>query len=241
MSSLVRKSVKTLLDRLGYICRAKSSAPFGIELALDLERLNIHPTTIFDVGAHTGQVSLAFRQAYPSASIYAFEPSSGTFATLTRNCAGKNIIGINSAVGSAPGSAQLHAKSESYLNSLVGTLNVERTGAVLETVKVIALDDFCAERRIDHIDILKTDTEGYELEVLKGCRRLLGERRISAVYAECAARPTSRHVGLRELADVLDGHGFSMRGLYEQSWYDWDERGHLFGNALFVLDKAKDD
>jgi len=35
-------------------------------------------------------------------------------------------------------------------------------------VKQIKLTSFLEEKKIDHIDVLKIDTEGYELEVLKG-------------------------------------------------------------------------
>ena len=35
-------------------------------------------------------------------------------------------------------------------------------------VEIITLDDFCLKNNINHIDILKIDVQGAELDVLKG-------------------------------------------------------------------------
>ena len=37
------------------------------------------------------------------------------------------------------------------------------------------LDNFCLEEKINNIDVLKIDTEGNELNVLKGAKKLLLE------------------------------------------------------------------
>ena len=37
-----------------------------------------------------------------------------------------------------------------------------------QSIKIINLSDFIRENKIDTIDILKIDTEGYELNILKG-------------------------------------------------------------------------
>ena len=37
-------------------------------------------------------------------------------------------------------------------------------------VSVITLDDYCSELGIARVDLLKIDTQGYDLEVLKGPR-----------------------------------------------------------------------
>jgi FkbM family methyltransferase len=51
-------------------------------------------------------------------------------------------------------------------------------------VKAITLDLYCTEHRIDKIDILKIDVEGYELGVLEGCTDLLASNRIVCVVLE---------------------------------------------------------
>lgn len=51
-------------------------------------------------------------------------------------------------------------------------------------VKVSTIDRYCADKKIERIDLLKSDTQGFELEVLKGARHMLVERRVGAIYVE---------------------------------------------------------
>jgi hypothetical protein len=51
-------------------------------------------------------------------------------------------------------------------------------------VDVVNLDDYCAQRGVDHIDLLKIDVEGFELNVLRGASRLLEGQRINAIQFE---------------------------------------------------------
>jgi FkbM family methyltransferase len=52
------------------------------------------------------------------------------------------------------------------------------------TVKCPTVDLFCAERKIKKIDVLKIDTEGFDLEVLKGADAMLKRGAVSFVYLE---------------------------------------------------------
>jgi hypothetical protein len=63
-------------------------------------------------------------------------------------------------------------------------LNVLAPGNGGPTVQVTTLDAFCNRERIASIDILKTDTEGYDARVLSGARRMLSEKRIHCVVSE---------------------------------------------------------
>ncbi len=46
------------------------------------------------------------------------------------------------------------------------------------------LDRFAAVHKLDRIDLLKTDTENFDLEVIKGGQELLGDGKISFIYSE---------------------------------------------------------
>ena len=45
------------------------------------------------------------------------------------------------------------------------------------------LDDYCAARKIDRIDFLKIDTQGYESRVLAGAGRVLAAHAIGLIRA----------------------------------------------------------
>jgi FkbM family methyltransferase len=51
-------------------------------------------------------------------------------------------------------------------------------------IEVRTIDGYCAERGITIIDILKSDTQGFDLEVIKGAACLLEQRRIQLIYME---------------------------------------------------------
>lgn len=231
--------IKWLLKRFGYTCHATSSLPIGSDVFLDLKRLSIEPTcTIFDVGAHVGTSAATFCSFYPSATVYCFEPSPETFKTLVQNCASKNVSPVNMAVGSHVGTEQMYAVKDSLLNSLVSRLNSPRPDSSQVTVNVTTLDHFCEEHDVRHVDILKTDTEGYELEVLKGATSLLREGRIRVIYVECAIERCVRHVSALDLLEFLKSYRFRLYGLYEQRHYFEPNDNHLWCNALFVAETA---
>lgn len=45
-------------------------------------------------------------------------------------------------------------------------------------VRTDTLDNFCHQKKIFHIDVLKIDTEGHELEVLNGAKKILNKTKI---------------------------------------------------------------
>jgi hypothetical protein len=51
-------------------------------------------------------------------------------------------------------------------------------------VEVRTLDDYAEVNGVRSIDILKSDTQGFDLEVLKGARSLMAANRIHMIYME---------------------------------------------------------
>ena len=57
---------------------------------------------------------------------------------------------------------------------------------IVETydVKVTTIDDYCLLNNIKNIDILKSDTEGFELKVLTGAEKMFKENKVNFVFIE---------------------------------------------------------
>ena len=51
-------------------------------------------------------------------------------------------------------------------------------------IKVMTLDNYCIVNKINKIDILKIDTQGYESKVLDGAKQSLKKNMISALEIE---------------------------------------------------------
>lgn len=129
---------------------------------------------VLDVGANEGSYSREVVGINSSAVVFAFEPHPRTFERLVVNVgASQKIRPINCAVGDLPGRQTLFDR-----NSQCGTTHASVFREVIEgihqvqasecEVDVITLDEFIEDNRLARVDLLKIDTEGYELNVLKG-------------------------------------------------------------------------
>jgi FkbM family methyltransferase len=140
---------------------------------------------IFDVGAYIGETIDEFRCAFPNSNIHAFEPAIDNFRKLEERCASKkNVALVNAAVGSENSSAELFLTGDTVTgNSLVKPSN-ENTIHKTQKISVIALDNYCSQNKIDKIDILKIDVQGYENECLTGLQGMLARGAVGLIKLE---------------------------------------------------------
>jgi len=144
---------------------------------------------VFDIGANIGQTIESISSRWPAARIVAFEPSPKSIEVLrSRFARSPNVDLQQLAMGDAPGQAQFHlAPKHSVNDSLLPTAWDEGTTVV--NVAVETVDHVCAQRQIGRIDVLKVDTQGYDLHVLRGAMQMLERRAIRAILAEVAFIP----------------------------------------------------
>lgn len=153
--------------------------------------LNRDPEVIFDVGANIGEYAKILAATFPLAHIYCFEPVPANFANLANNTKGLNTINTLTALGSRSGTLTLHIGANNDDGSMATAYEATLqtffpfAGEVNQVVEtpMTTLDEFC-ENKIDEIDFLKIDVEGYELEVLKGAIKLIKENRIKIIQFE---------------------------------------------------------
>lgn len=119
---------------------------------------------VFDVGAHIGVYSLKLSKK--AKLIVAFEPHPENFKLLRKNVMInklKNIVLYDYALSYFNGKAKL------YLSHLPGSHSmVLRRSHEYIYVKVKTIEEVMNELSIDHIDLLKINAEGAELDILKG-------------------------------------------------------------------------
>ncbi|VAW83534.1 hypothetical protein MNBD_GAMMA16-253 [hydrothermal vent metagenome] len=127
----------------------------------------IAPKVIFDIGANIGIATLYYAKQFPEATIHAFEPIPDNYALLRKNTQNHtNIKTYNYALGSYDGSLGMFA-SDSALNN--GGFSFYETGSDINCkiqVNVKSVPSFLAEQNIQHIDLMKIDTEGAEYEII---------------------------------------------------------------------------
>lgn len=132
-------------------------------------------SVFLDVGSNTGFYSLILAGTNPNAESWAFEPSPGPFAYLSKNIDANNFNGrihpIKTALSSTEGEAEfISAFSPKYTYLKEATLGGsghlsgarENTSSLKFKVKTETLDQFITKNKIDKIDLIKLDTEETE-------------------------------------------------------------------------------
>lgn len=212
----------------------------GLSLSADIEAIlgNTLALTIFDVGANEGQTAESFTNAFPTAKLFCFEPVQQTFERLKGNIGTNSHVSCHRlAMGAVPGKALLNRQHVDTWNSLSPGLNYPGINGA-EEVEVSTIDGFCSLQDIRHIHVLKTDTEGFDLQVVRGAEKMLTSSAVDMVVSEVGVRIGDvRHTRLAELLPFLESHGYYLFALY-----DWPLRGCSsdaeFYNALFVSEAA---
>lgn len=170
--------------------------------------------TVVDVGANVGDYSSMVLEASKNAKVFAFEPHPETFTRLTaRLSSAGNFVATNAACGSAPGKLLLYdhegSSGTGHASLLPGVIErIHGDNSNRHEVAVTTLDQFAAEHNISRIDLLKIDTEGTELEVLKGAHDLLSEGRIRAIQFEFNEMNIVSRVFLKDFYELIPHYRF---------------------------------
>ena len=227
-------NIKKFVEKVsGYWIYKRKHLPTGVDSFIDIRnRYELGKSPVFfDVGANIGQTVVSFKRLYPDSKIYAFEPVQSTYFILKK--AVKNFSNTtveNIALGAKTEQLEINLNENSQLNSLnCFGANEKKT----EMVDVDTLDKFAAKNKIEVIDFLKTDTEGFDLKVLEGASELLKKKKIKFIYSEIGIYKSDlRHSNLFEISEFLKHYGYYLLDIY-------DLRHHgegRYGNALFFSD-----
>lgn len=221
--------IKGFARRIGFdIVRIQPDRP-GRDPFLDMQRLYAHsgaekPPLIFDVGANVGQSLQLFRSHFPNCSVHSFEPSPDPYHTLQASFSG--IAGIttwNVGVGAVESNLEFFENDASVMSSFLSP-NSQVVGTATRRkimIPLISLDNFTVECGIEHIDILKTDTQGFDLEVFKGAQQLMQHGRISIIYTELNFHDMYHGIPrYDEIFRYLADNNFFLVTFYHQTYHE---------------------
>ena len=156
--------------------------------------------TLFDVGAHHGESINKFIKYFDFSSIHSFEASNKNFKHLKikfkKNQQNKIFLnnfglsdlnkGLKIKEFKETSSTTLSGINHysKYYKRKIDVLGLKENVKIYEysDVKLIRLDNYCEEKKINKIDLLKIDTEGHEYFVIKGSTNAL--TKIKYIYFE---------------------------------------------------------
>jgi FkbM family methyltransferase len=148
-------------------------------------RSEYKPTVFFDVGANYGTHSLLFLTH--GVQSVAFEPNPNCRLEFMNTCKLNDVIGdlVPVAVGERPDEAEFwFPLRETWLGSMVESTReaMVRDHKVHKiNVRIITLDEFVASSEM-RPDLIKIDTEGNEINVLRGARRTIAGCRPMIIF-----------------------------------------------------------
>jgi FkbM family methyltransferase len=143
-----------------------------------LDKLSIN--CVFDVGANAGDYGNLLRAIGYKGWIVSFEPVQATFSKLAQRAAARPPWKVYQlALGSTNGQAEINLGQSDYLTSFLTPTEPTKNKAIgRETVEVRRLDSIF-EDCMAGIDAkrlyLKMDTQGFDLEVLRGSDGVLDQ------------------------------------------------------------------
>jgi FkbM family methyltransferase len=192
---------------------------------------------VFDVGANHGDFALAASVCFPRARVFLFEPLPVLRPVLelqtARNAGRWSFYPI--ALGASEGRLPLYVDpandtigslagfSESY-NRMHNQSAHDRSTATIE-VSIESLDNFCQRERIEEIDLIKIDVEGFEFAVLDGASEMLGNTTAIIIELSLVRKAEGKPAPLLEMVSRLTQYGFYVVGLFPSFAPDAKQQG----------------
>lgn len=171
---------------------------------------SINSPTVVDVGANVGNYSIKVHNSYNNVKVFALEPHPGNFKKLKENTKNHNIEIINKACGAKKGRVKIYDysdKGSSHASTTKGVIEKIHNEKSKEIkVEMTTVDDLSREKKIEKIDLLKIDTEGNELNVIKGAQKLINNKSIRCIQFEFNEMNTESRTFAKDFVEKLGGY-----------------------------------
>jgi FkbM family methyltransferase len=224
MDKIAKKLVNQLASKFGYTIFPTwrlESFELATHLSKVFERYEV--TTVFDVGANAGQYHDFLREQVGFAGkIYSFEPLPDLATALKLRQADDPLWEIhNCGLGSSNGELTLNVMARRTFSSFRQPASdncpdFSASNTVVDRVKVPVrrLDDLFPREDLKRQSCyLKVDTQGFDLEVLRGAPELL--KLTKALQFELAVQHLYSEVpSYKDMLGIVEGMGFSLSGLF---------------------------
>tara|TARA_B100000900_G_scaffold256994_1_gene219013 strand:- start:129 stop:845 length:717 start_codon:yes stop_codon:yes gene_type:complete len=191
----------------------------------------------FDIGSHMGTYTDLVLKNNPDLKAFLFEPQIDVYNKVKIKYQNKKNIkifnlGISDQETTREININMHDLTSSFSNfneeskylkfkaKLYGT-TIDNMSYKKEKVKTILLDDFILKENLNSIDLIKIDTEGHELEVLKGLKKKIGI--VKNILIEFHHRDVFSDYKPSEIHDFLIHNNFELIKVFKFP-FSWQDR-----------------
>ena len=189
--------------------------------------------TVLDVGAYHGNFVSQVLSINSQLAVHVFEPFQESFDIIQGKFSRRPNVHLNhAAVSDTTGKASLNINSFKETNSLLESSAVNAAidsltqMQSLESVDVICLDEYCIQKNITFIDLVKIDTQGNSFNVLKGLENMLLAKKVKYLYVEAEFVEIYRNEKLfSEIELLMRSYGYSIIELYNLNYIDTKKLG----------------
>lgn len=163
---------------------------------------------ILDVGANLGEITLnAAKIAGEKGRVFSFEPGKKNYEKLSRNLALNNFNQItvsDCALGDRTGKGKEVVRE--IHNSGMNAVNYSEGG----DFSIVTLDHFMSVNPVEKIDLIKIDTEGFEMNVVKGAEKTLGKYHPVLFVEVCDDNLRRNNASAKELITYISRSGYDI-------------------------------
>ena len=143
---------------------------------------------VVDIGAHKGEFLKHIKKIKSIRKIYSLEPQKKVYEELLKEIDNKKFFAYNIAISNRNGKQKMQINDFSMTSTLskvnensiyykIKNLIIGTKKKKFENIKTEKLDFFTKKRKLNKIDLLKVDTEGHELNVVKSGLKTLKKTR----------------------------------------------------------------
>jgi FkbM family methyltransferase len=177
-----------------------------------------HKAVVFDIGANIGTMTLNFARLASEGRIFAFEPTHYAFEKLKQNISlnpelAQRIRAVQLFISDRSGPVHnIEAFSSWKIDGSAQNSHPLHGGMIrnADGVSACSLDDFCIENQTSRVDLIKIDTDGHELQVLKGADRTLGQFKPLLIFEIGLYTLNERHIGFEQYFNYLKSFGYVL-------------------------------
>ena len=181
---------------------------------------------VFDIGSNLGSYIkfVSNQNKNKKINFYSFEPDKNLIPVQKKLKlpTSHKLITNNLGISNENKQKQFFRRSVSSQSSFLNDPRSKGISKLEEklNIRTVRLDDFCFEKNIDYIDILKIDTEGLELEVLISGSKMIKNKKIDIIKIELDSKFDS-------IVNLLLSNGYELVGITNTTYIQ---------NNIFIFD-----